>query len=233
LLPAGMAVVKDAGAKTTRYNPISTAIPSSTAKFYHNDRLFVALGARHDISELGINIGQMMGGRVRVMGTAQALTESTLPTPDLYEDIPPVARFNNTRAYIDPDGSGGGAEVLVWAKSLVVNFGNELGAKEYSSVKRNTISDRLATWTMRIARNDLSDFNYDTLADGGTIITARMRVYSVGIPGLYAEIGIRGQIESHNEVDIEGDHGVELSGPCIPSDTGGDEFYLLFGDDTV
>ena len=83
---------------------------------------------------------------------------------------------------------------------------------------------------LRIARTALADFNPWALRDAGTLITASLKLSESD--QRYSELGIRGQIEQINEVDIDGDYGWELTGRCVPSDAGGDEFYIEFGDDT-
>lgn len=234
LLPAGMAVVKNLGAKTTRYNPASSAIPSSTAYWHQNDILIRALGCRHNISGLSIQIGNRFSGQVRVQGSYESVEASSLPTAILYTDVPPFATYRNTVAHVT--NPVGGTNLLVWAKSLQIDFGNELGTKEYSSVKLNQVSDRRATFTMRIARTALADFNPWTVRDAGTVIGLKMRTYNVEHPtapvGLYSELGVRGQIEGVQIVDIDGDTGFELTGRCIAGNSGGDDFYIEFGDTT-
>lgn len=235
LLPAGMAVVKNLPQKTTRYNPASSAIPSSTAYWHQNDILIRALGCRHNISSLGIQIGNRFSGQVRIQGSYDAVQASSLPSATLYTNVPPFATHRNTVAHIT--NPAGGADLLVWAKSLQIDFGNELGSKEYSSIKVNQISDRRATFTMRIARTALADFNPWTVRDAGTIIGLKMRTFNNEHPttpvGLYSELGVRGQIEGVQIVDIDGDTGFELTGRCVASNAGGDDFYIQFGDTTV
>ena len=46
--------------------------------------------------------------------------------------------------------------------------------------------------------------------------------------GFSQKLSFRGQIEQISEVDIDGDLGWELSGPCIASSAGNDEFALEF-----
>jgi hypothetical protein len=230
LLPAGFTVAKDDVAKTTRYNPISSGIVSSSAYWYHTGTLIRAIGSRHNITQLGIQVGNRFMGRVRVQGRYTAMTETALPTGTLSPVVPVVASYLNSEASITV---GAGSPLTVWAKGLSVDLGNELAQKEYTDLNVNTISDRRGTWTMRIARTDLGDFNPLTVRDAGTIVTARIRTYNAdNRVGLYSEIGIRGQIEQVQAVDIDGDYGFELSGRCIASDAGGDELYLLFGDNT-
>jgi hypothetical protein len=45
---------------------------------------------------------------------------------------------------------------------------------------------------------------------------------------LASALYVRGQIETVAETDIDGDLGWDISGPCIPSNSGGDEFYIQF-----
>lgn len=228
LLPAGMTAVKDAGGKTTRYNPVSEGIASATAYWWHSGTHKKVLGARNNVSTIGITIGDRFKGNVRVQGDYQNVTEEALPTIVVPTTVPTVARADNTQTHITV--LPGGTPLLVWAKALSVDFGNQLATKEYTSKKVNGLTDRQPSWTLRIARTSLSDFNPWTLRDAGTVITAALRLNESD--NRYSELGIRGQIDQINEVDIDGDYGWELSGPCVASDAGGDEFYIEFGDTT-
>lgn len=228
LLIAGMAVTKNLGAKTTTYNPISAAIPSASAYWWHVDYHKQVLGCRANLTGVKMAIGERFMAQLRLQGTYTNVTEDAIPAITLPTTIPVIAQFDNSETNINIDGGG---DLLVWAKELSLDFGNTLTSKEYTSKKVHAPTDRMATWSLRIARTDLSDFNPWTVRDAGTLFEARMRTY-VADPGLYSEIGIRGQIEQITETDIDGDLGLELTGRCIASDAGGDEFYLLFGDTT-
>lgn len=225
LRPAGMSVTKALAAKTTIYAPASSSIVSASAYFWHVDKKRILLGARNDISSLKKEIGERFTGNVRIMGTYSAFTEEALPAITTYSDVPVVASYSNSKAYISA-----GSEVEVWAKMLQIDFNNELASKEYTAKKVNSISDRLATWTFRISRTAFADFNPWTVRDAGTIVTGRFRTFTSG--DLYEQLSFRGQIESIEEVDIDGDYGWDLSGPCIASSSGNDEFQILFGDIT-
>lgn len=231
LLPSGFAVVKDLPTKTTRYNPVSTGIPSATAYWYHSGTLIRALGARGNLTQLSMEVGNRFMARARLLGNYGTLESASLPSVTLPSTVPPVIRHTNATAHIE--SPAGGTPLLVWAKALSVDLGNDLASKEYTSVKFNQISDRRPTWTMRIARTDLADFNPISVRDAGTIIEARIRVFSAASPGLYSELGIRGQIENVTAADIDGDKGFEITGRCIPSSAGGDELYIEFGDTTT
>lgn len=230
LLPAGMTVVKNAGAKTTTYNPISSGIPSSSAYWYHTGTLIKAIGSRHSITGLSLQIGNRAMARVRIQGRYDQMTETALPNGTLDQTVPVVATYANSEAAITV---GVGSPLTVWAKSLSVDFGNELAQKEYTELNVNTISDRRATFTMRIARTDLGDFNPLAVRDAGTIVTLSFRTYnSDSKVGLYTHLQVRGQIEGVQPTDIDGDYGFELTGRCVASNAGGDEFFVQFGDDT-
>ena len=227
LLPAGMAVVKDDDEKTTRYNPVSSNIAISDAKWWHAGLLKNVQAARHNISQLGITIGDRCKGQIRIQGEYTTVTEDALPSITVPATVPVVARHDNTVTKVTV---AGGSALTVWAKSLVIDFGNTIGTKEYSSHKETGISDRQGTWTLRLAKTALADFNPYAVRDAASVFEASMRTSQSG--NLYTELGIRGQIENINEVDIDGDYGWELSGPCVPSSLGGDEFYIEFGDTT-
>jgi len=245
LLPSGMAVVKDLLGKTTIYNPISSNIPTATAYWYHVRRLLKVLGARGNVSSLRMEIGQRFTGQGSLMGDYTDWSTQAMVAPTLPDKVPVTASARNMRAKLSTLVKGATAstsgapltDLLVWAKSLSIDFGNSLAHKEYSSKSVNQISDRLATWTMRIATTDItSDFDPLFVRDSGIIVVGRTELYetsgtpSSSLTGLYSALQFRGQIETVTPTDIDGDDGWELSGPCIPSATGGDEFLVEFGD---
>lgn len=245
LLPAGMAVVKDATGKTTRYNPVSSGMGSATAYWNHADMLIKALGARADISALGVTIGERFTGRASIMGDYTEVSANAQPTVTLPSKVPVVASARNTLTQLSTLVRGATAStdatplagLLVWAKSLTVDFGSDLTHKEYTSKAVNSISDRTPTFSLRIAKTDITaDFNPWYVRDNGIVLQGAIYLFeedlaTAGTPaGLYAKLGIRGQIETITPTDIDGDYGWEISGPCIPSDSGGDELYIEFGD---
>jgi hypothetical protein len=229
---AGLTLVRSLTAGViarSRYNPVSAAIASATAYWYHVDILRKVLGARANLSGVKQEIGERFMAQARILGTYTDVTQVAIPTITYPTTVPPVSTHLNSEAYIDLDAEGAGAELLVWAKRLSLDFGSELTSKEYTSVMRNQINDRRATWSMLIARTALADFNPWAVRDAATIISARY-VLEETAGGMASELGIRGQIETIEEADIDGDLGWELSGPCIASSAGGDEFYISFDD---
>ncbi len=248
LLPAGFAVTKDNVGKTTRYNPISTGIPSATAYWYHTGTLIKALGARVDLSGIAVEIGQRFKAKASIQGNYSEVTAAAAPSVTLPDKVPVVASARNTRttlATLDKGATSSTvatplAPLTVWAKSLSIDMGNDLAHKEYSSLSVNQISDRKPTFNLKIARTDITgDFNPWFVRDEGIVLVATVKLYEVGgapsaaLTGLHSVLSVRCQIENIAPEDIDGDYGWTLSGPCIPSDSGGDEFYLSFVDDTL
>lgn len=225
LLPGGMTQVLDDVGGTTRYNPVSQSIPFSTGHWWHAGTHLQVTDARHQISSLMMQIGQRYMGQVRIQGKYSEMLEENLPSVTLPGTLGPVITSANSEARITE--LPGGDELAVWAKSLSIDFGSDLKTKEYTEYQTNAIDDRKASWTMRIARTAKADFDPWAVRKAGTFIQASMRV--IGDGGKYSEQGIRGQIRDISPVDIDGDYGWELSGPCVASDAGGDEFWIEFG----
>lgn len=240
LLPAGMAVTKDATGKTTTYNPISASVPSVTAYFYHSGTLIKSLGARADVSGLEIKIGDRFMGKASLTGTYADVTEATPGSVTMDSTVPVVARYANTLTTLNTLVKGGTvssvetplADLNVLAKSLSIDFGNALTHKEYTSAAFNSITDRADKWTLIIARTDMSaDFNPWFVRDNGILITGALQLFDDDAQdGLFSTLGFRGQIDTIAETNTDGDYTWTLSGPCVPSDAGNDEFYVAFGD---
>jgi len=228
LLPAGFTTVKNATAKTTRYTPVSEGIAISDAYWHHAGTLKKVAGARHGLSAVTLEIGQRFKANVRVEGDYDDVEEAPLPTITLPDTVPVIASAGNTTTLVTV---AGGAALTVWAKSLTLDTGNQISPREYTSHRETGITARQPTWTCRIAKTSLADFNPWQVRDTGRTLTVSLRLNEGN--NRYGELGIRGQIEQVNEIDIDGDYGWELSGRCIPSSSGGDEFYLEFGDTSL
>src|SRR5690606_38028896 len=131
------------------------------------------VGARSAISRLGMAIGQRFTGTGRILGTLDSLSEEAVPTITVYSSVPAISKHTNSTAFLAVNG---GAEVDLWAKELSVDFGSQLASKEYTSKRVNAISNRLATWTLRIARTALADFDPWVARREGSILTSRYRM---------------------------------------------------------
>lgn len=240
LLPAGMAVVKDIPTKTTRYNPISSAIPSATAYFYHAGTLLKVLGARGNIRSLGIEIGQRFTGQASLQGEYTEVSATAAPAVTLPTKVPVVSSKRNSELLLGTLVKGATASSVLtplsalhtWAKALRIDFGNQLAYREYTEKGVSGITNRASTFTLRLAKTDITgDFDPWFVRDNGIVLTAAYRLYELDTKvGLYSELGVRCQIENINPTDIDGDYGWEITGPCIPSSSGNDEFYIGFGD---
>lgn len=240
LLPSGMAVTKNAVTKVTRYNPISAAIPSYTGYWYHVRRLLKVLGARGDISALTMEIGKRFTGQASLLGEYVDIATATMPTVTLPTTVPVVSSKRNSTLLLNTLVKGGTASTVgtplvdlhTWGKLLKIDFGNALAYREYTEKGVAGITDRAGKFTLRMAATDITnDFDPWFIRKNHIVITGAYRLYDDDTKdGLYSELGFRGQIENVTEVDIDGDDGFELTGMCIPSDAGNDEFYIGFGD---
>lgn len=242
LLPSAMAVTKTLATKTTRYNPISTGIPSATAYWYHTGTLLKVLGARANLSSLGLEIGQRFTGQASILGEYTEVSNVAVPSVTLPTKVPVVSSKRNSECIISTLVRGATAstdgtpltDLHTWAKALRIDFGNQIAYREYTEKGVSGITDRAATFTLRLAKTDISaDFNPWYVRDNGIVLQASYRMYELDTKvGLYSELGIRAQIENITPTDIDGDYGWEITGPCIPSSGGNDEFYIGFGDTT-
>ena len=111
-------------------------------------------------------------------------------------------------------------------QSLQVDFNNELQTKQFTQLRISSISDRKAAFTARFARPAKADMDVYALRDAGTVI---LLDFTTDDGTNYSRLKIRGQIETITDTDIEGDFGYEISGPCIASTGGGNEFSVEFG----
>lgn len=241
LFPSGMAVAKDPGQKITRYNPISKSIPTATVHFYHGGTLVKALGARGNVTQLGIEIGGRFSGQASLMGEYARYEKADPPTGVVLPGhVPVISSKRNSECILGTLVRGGTettsgtplSNLHTWAKALQIDFGNQLGYREYTEKGVSGISDRAGSFTLRLAKTDIADdFDPWFVRDNGIILTAAYRLYeSDAKTGLYSELGIRAQIEQISPTDIEGDYGWEISGRLVPSPAGNDEFYIGFGE---
>lgn len=226
LLCGGMTRVLDAQAEITRYNPVSAGILPATAYWWHAGTHKRVTDARGAITALAMEVGKRFGAEIRLVGSYENVLEAALPVVNVPSATAAVTEAENsvTQVTVLP----GGDPLNVWGKALVVDFGSELNSTQYTELKRHGIQDRKASYTLRIARTAKADFDPWALMRTHTLIAATMRTTGPGT--IYSELGIRGQITGVNEVEIDGDYGWEITGPCIASPTGGDEFYIEFGD---
>lgn len=222
---AGMAKVLDDVAGTTRYEPISDNVPLATADWRQADLRRRIYDARANISALMLEIGQRPKATVRLQGAYDAVVDEAMTAGTAPSELPPVMQASNslTRITVLP----GGAPYQAWGKSLTIDFGNTLTSKEYTEHRETSIDDRQARFTLRVSKQTLADFNPWALRRDSTFVALAQRLISAD--GRYVEFGVRGQIRDINEADIDGDYGWELSGPCVATSAGGDEFYVEFG----
>ena len=215
----GMARTLVAAPGQTRYNPISTAIPSGTAYWYHAGTHKKITGARAALSAIEMAVGNYMRGQLRIEGNYINVEEATV-SGLVYTPFAAPRVGSTESMQLSFNG------VNVEGKSLSIDFGTEQRTIEHTEARLNRITDRRATFSARLYRPTLATFNPWTAWRTGTIIP---------IVGIHNELDnrvtrleVNAQIEGINEVEIDGDLGLEITGRCIATSTGGDEFVLRF-----
>lgn len=242
LLIAGMAVTKDSVNKITRYSPISDNLPSATGLWNQSGVAIRALGVRADISGLRMAIGERFTGTVAIQGEVSQVNAQQNVAGTLDDTIPVVATKRNSELVVSTLGRGATAstdgtpltDLHLRGKSLAVDFGNAIANKEYTEFGVTGISGRDGRFTLLISKTDLTDdFDPFHLRRHGTIIELDWITWNDDAKeGLYSQLGVRGQIEGIEPTDIDGDYGFQITGRCIPSNSGNDEFFVAFGDDS-
>jgi len=234
LLPCGMARTTSLGLRLTRLNPISRLVPSLFAYWWHAGTYREVSAARGNITGLKMEIGQRFMANLRLQGNYVDIQEQALPTTFNYSafGIPTVAEFDNTRMIsnvFDKNGSPvGTANLRLWGKSLSVDFNNTIASKQFTEKKVTNVSDRKASFTARFARPAKSDLDLFASRDANHIITLSFRLDERDADTRWSSLNIRGQMDQITDTDIDGDFGYEVTGNCIASDTGGDEFFVSF-----
>lgn len=208
-----------------RYNPISTAIPSATAYYYHAGTLYKLVAARAAISELAMNIGSYLQGKLRIEGSCTQVEEAALPNGlDYTAFAVPVA---NTTESMEMRVNGFAVE----GKDFKVDFGTTLQTVEHTEARLTRITDRKPTFSARFYRPERASLDPWALWRAGTLVPVWGSVTDP-VSGLQTKITARAQIEGVNPVDIDGDLGYEITGRCIASSAGGDEILVEFQDTT-
>lgn len=206
---------------TVRYNPISSAIPSATGYFYHAGTLYQIVGGRSNISSLMMDIGSYLKGQFRFEGGCQQVLEAALPTGmDFSAFTTPVA---NTTESMQLTVNGFAVE----GKGLTLNFGNSQQTVEHTEARVNRIKERKATFTSKFYRPARASLDPWALWKAGTIIPIIGTVVDPATTK-QTKLTLRAQIEDVKSTDIDGDLGYDITGRCIASDTGGDEFTIEF-----
>lgn len=203
----------------TRYNPISSAIPSGTAYWYHAGTFRKVLGARAALSGISMEIGNYLKGQAKIEGSYVDVTEDTV-SGLVYTSFatPRVASTESMALTVN--------SVAVEGKALSLDFGSEQKTIEHTEARVNRITDRRSTFTSRFYRPSLASFDPWAIWRAGTIVP--IIGTHLEADGRSTVLTVRAQIEAVNEVDIDGDYGIEVTGRCIASSSGGDEFLLEF-----
>lgn len=234
LLPCGMARTTSVSLRLTRLNPISRSIPSAWCYWWHSGTFREVTAARGNITGLKMEIGQRFMANMRMQGSYVEVEEAALPTTFVYTAFvtPTVAEYDNTRMIVNTfDKNGavvGTADLHLWGKMLSVDYNNTIATKQYTEKKVTNISDRKASFTARFARPDRTEFDVFASRDANHIVVISFRLDERSPDTRYSMLTVRGQMDQITDTDIEGDFGYEVTGNCVASDTGGDEFYVSF-----
>lgn len=208
-----------------RYNPISTAIQSATAYFYHAGVLYKCKASRANLSSLSMEIGSYLKGQTRIEGDCQQVEESALPAGlDYAAFATPVV---NTTESMEMRVNGFAVE----GKMIGADFGSQIKTIEHTEARITRISDRRPTFSARFYRPARASLDPWALWKANTIIPIYGSVTDPAT-GLQTKVTVRGQIEDVKPVDIDGDLGYEITGRAIASDAGGDEVLVEFTDTT-
>lgn len=200
------------------YNPISESIASGTGYFWHAGVLYKVTGARANVTGLAMEIGSYLRGQCRIEGSCQEVPEAALPSNFDFSAFGTPAVNSTESMELLVNG------FAVAGKALNLDFGNENQTIEHTEARLNRILDRRPTFTARFYRPARASLDPWALWKAGTIVPL---VGTVVYPaGHSVELAIRGQIEEVRPTEIDGDYGYEVTGRCVPSDAGGDEFTL-------
>jgi hypothetical protein len=232
LLPSGFAITKSLPSKLTRYNPISHNIPAAWSRFHQGGEVLNLQSARHTLSAVRMAIDDGMSAKARLQGNYDTILEGVAPEIPVNETESTVATWDNSVAFLSTV-DGDVTDLELRCKHLEWDSGSEVTSSMFTGLRLNGHKDRTPTAKCLLLRPRNADINLTTVRDANRLITIRFRTYESNTKvGLYSEHGVRMQIENIQRQDIDGYYGYEISGPCVPSSTGGDEVFIAFGDTT-
>lgn len=237
LLPCGLAQTISAILQTTVYSPVSSGFALADFKFWHAGDLLAVTNARGNLTSIGIEVNQRPSAQLRLQGSYDTVDEEALPTDadfSAFVQMRPAvgssdATKNTVRMRVSSLGDAAIDDLALRSKSLRVDLGNTIGTKPYSEFDETGITDRVPTFTAVFARPSQADIDIHALRDTEELIELNMRQIDPAT-GRYILLAVRGQIDQITAQDVDGDKCWQITGTCIPSAAGGDEFYIEFGD---
>lgn len=206
----------------TTYNPISTAIKSASAYFYHAGTLKKLLGARASMSGIATSIGGYPMAQINIEGACDDVSEIALPTTFDYSAFQAPVPVTHDRWMMSVAGNN------VEAVEFSIDLGNTLATKEHSEGLVSRITDRQPTGVLRCYRPLIATFDAYDAWKVGTLLALVSEVDS-GTAGGKTRITVgTAQVDSVEETDIEGDLGYAINFRCIPTSAGDDELLIEF-----
>lgn len=233
LLPGGFTPTKNAGAKTTRLNPISLGIVSASYYWYHAGEHWKLLGSRNRLTNIKTALDSRWMLSFETIGNTTGVSAAAVPSITKPAGTARVATTANSVAFLKVNG---GSELAAWSQEFDLQLAAELNTIPFTNdAKFNDIDDRLPTFSILMAPTDQAEFNPDAVIQAESLFEYRWRTFQgpTTAAGLYTEVGVRGQLENYEVVEVKRKKLWRLTGKCIPSDSGGDECYVLYGDSTT
>lgn len=216
-------------ATSATYNPVSSGFDSATGYFTIPSPN--ASGAtRHVVTGLmgstviTAQINNFARGRAVLQGQEAILSDNAFPAVTLTNFQAPVGIDNSTWSVTADDGGGAFALDCV---ELQLDSGNRQRQYETSEQQIITIVERDAQGFLRIHDTALVDFDAFALAKAGTNVNIQSvitggagKIFTLSIP--------KAQLDLPERIDIDGASGLRIPFSAIPSDTGNDEYELIF-----
>lgn len=235
LLPCALALALSSVNSTSRYTPISTAIPTANVKFWQGGEYHLISNVNGNISSLEMVVGQKFrAGGFRVQGESTTVDEDAVPTDGELDEFlePATITYDNSVTRIFQGTSTTALPLFVHGRSLVVDLGNEVASTEFTQLLKTGVRRRKGTFTLVIARTDLDDFDPWAVRRAGTIIRADMSVIDDDATR-YSRLFIRGKIEGIQKTDTDGYYSWTITGRCLASAAGGDDYGIEYGLDSL
>lgn len=219
---AGMAETITAATKVA-YTPVSTGVPSASAYFYQSGLLRKLLGARADISQVSMAIGDYFKARTRIEGSSAVNTEAAYPAGLVFSSFLDPAALTTETMSLSVNG------FLVDGVALTLDFGNEIGTTEHTEARVSRLRNRKASGSLRFYRSALASLNVEALFRAQTVVPV-IGLAGIGLgAGKQQKLTCLAAFDEPRETEIDGDFGYEIPFRCIATDAGNDEFKIEFG----
>lgn len=235
LLPCALALALSSTNSTTRYTPISTAIPTANWKFWHAGTLRLVEDSRGKIDELSMMVNnRFMASGFRLEGVFDDVDEDTVPTTGDVSAFatPAILTEANSVARIFVGDSANALPIFVLATGLKVKLGNKLKTTVRTQLRSTKIRGRKGEFEFMIARTAKADFDPWAVRRAGTFIRGDVTV--IDDDGLrYSRLFFRGKIAEIVEDDQDSEYGWTIKGRCRYLSASVPDYGIEFGLDSL